>query len=78
MKAGAILFAKSFSFETRVKVKLEEAGFRNIETGHKFAWANEQVSINSYKVFNWKHCSLINNAIRIGYRKNDYEIYLRA
>lgn len=45
---------------------------------HKFSWSRGPWSFNAYKVGNLNDFSLINNAMRIGYKKNDNVWLLKA
>jgi len=71
IKAGSNLIAKNWSFDTRVRVEFPEIGETDVSLGHKFSWAQNNWSFDTYDVFSFKQNAILNNAIRVGYRQGD-------
>lgn len=77
-KLGANLISTNLSLDNRVRLGLSEGGDMDVSTAHKLAWAKNGWSFDIYKVFNWRNMAIINNAFRLGYRKDNNDFFLRA
>lgn len=78
LKAGANLIAPDHSFDNRVRVAFGEDGKTEVSTGHKFGLVKSDWSFDMYDIINWKSRALTKNAIRLAYRKDNNDVFLRA
>lgn len=78
IKVGGNLIAKTWNFDNRVRVEFPENGEVDFSIGNKISWAKDNWSVDAYKIFSIKQRALLHNALRIGFRQNDNDFFLRA
>lgn len=78
LKTGLNLIGKNYSFDNRLRVKLCESGDTQVSTGHKVSWAQDNWSFDAYGIVSYTTHSLLNNAVRVGYRSNGNDFFVRA